>query len=71
MAGQCAPPKVLQIYNLTFSVDILVAKVFSEGWGSIRLRRNLMGEKALAWQELKYMCGNIVRSKNRDRCNWN
>jgi hypothetical protein len=39
-----------RLYNLTFSINFMVAKVFKEGWGCIRFRRVLWGETAQLWQ---------------------
>jgi hypothetical protein len=39
-----------RLYNLTFNINFMVAKVFEEGWGCIRFRRVLWGETAQLWQ---------------------
>jgi hypothetical protein len=36
--------KISRLYFLTFSVNIKVAKFFTEGWGCIRFKRVYMGK---------------------------
>lgn len=49
-----------RLYYLTFSRNILVARMFGEGWNSLKFRRILRGEIAVMWQRLQNLCSNVV-----------
>jgi hypothetical protein len=55
---------------LTFSVNIAVAKVFNEGWGAIRFRRNLFGETTQMWYRLKDLCAQVKSNNVNGNCRW-
>lgn len=46
------------LYNVTLSkhIDITVAKVLNKGWGVLKFRRNLDGDKCIFLQYLKEDC---------------
>jgi mannosylglycoprotein endo-beta-mannosidase len=58
------------LYNLTFSQDVSVAKVFAQNFNCIRFRRCLYGESLEMWNKLLDMCGNTSLSQEPDRVSW-
>jgi hypothetical protein len=59
-----------RLYNLTFSQDVSVAKVFAQNFNCIRFRRCLYGESLEMWNKLLDMCGNTSLSQEPDRVSW-
>lgn len=56
-----------RLFNLTFSTGIFVYTVFTEGWGSIRFRRTLVGETLKQWEDLKRCYQLVVLSDIKDK----
>lgn len=58
------------LYNVTLSKHITVAKVLNEGWSVLKFRRNLDGEKAIFLQHLKEDCMAVSLINEKDRMIW-
>lgn len=54
------------LYNLTFSRNVTVARVFSRGWGSVRFIRTLIGGNLDKWKAIKDLCKDIQLSDQPD-----
>lgn len=60
-----------RLFNLTFSKNITVAKVFVEGFGCIRFRRLLWGETLSMWVQLQQRCSIVQLTNHQDKLLWN
>ena len=59
-----------RLYNISHSKNITVSKVFSEGWNTLKFRRNLWGELAILWYRLQELCAHVRLMEVEDRCVW-
>ena len=61
--------KFLRLYNLSLSKNISVARVFNSDWSCFNFRRNLWGDLAVMWGELKNICSHVYLNEE-DKCRW-
>ena len=59
-----------RLYNLSHSKNVSVAKVMSEGWSVLNFRRNLWGDLAMMWTDLKELCRGVSLTNAEDKCRW-
>lgn len=60
------------LYNITLSKNISLAMIKEHGWGVIKFRRTLFGEKLRDWDKIKQGFDNLHFIPNcRDRLCWN
>lgn len=60
----------LRLYNLTFTHEITVAKVFAQEFNCIRFRRCLYGESLEMWNKLLDIYRRTNLTEEPDRVSW-
>lgn len=56
-----------RLFNLTFSTNISVHRVFTEGWDVIRFRHTLVGNNLKQWESLKSSCSLVSLTDRKDK----
>lgn len=59
-----------RLFLITFSKDITLHRVKTEGLGCIQLRRRLVGETIDQWEQLQLIVDSVVLSSEPDSVRW-
>ncbi|KAG8071941.1 hypothetical protein GUJ93_ZPchr0006g45670 [Zizania palustris] len=58
------------LFNISLTKNISVARVFASNWSILKFRRDLVGDKFRSWHNMRKMCEPMILNDRPDRVLW-